>query len=71
MELKSTKELLDLSRSANRQLQEKLAIANQQIAELKSGSNGEKPKQPKDPAFLLADDPMEELLRDVGRIDRR
>lgn len=69
-ELKLTKELLELSRSANKQMTEKLEIANQQIADIKAGSSDKKTKSTKMPAFLSADDPMDALLRDVGRISR-
>lgn len=68
MDLKATKELLELSKSANKQLSEKLRGAKKQIAELRAGSGDEKAKQLSAPAFLSADDPMDELFRNVGRL---
>lgn len=70
MDLKRTEEFLELSRRANRALVEKLAEANKQVAELRTGSSKEKPRPSKMPAFLSADDPMDALLRDVGKLSR-
>ena len=67
-DLKLTKELLELSRSANKQLEEKLRTANLQIEELTYGKETAAQKKTKIPAFLLADDPMEGALKDVGRL---
>ena len=64
--LKLTKELLELSKSANKQLEEKLYAANLQLKELQFERNNEN-KKPKIPAFLLADDPMDAVFKDVGR----
>lgn len=68
LELKSTKEHLEMSKRANKQLSDKLAIANRQIAELRVGNNERKPVG-KTASFLLADDPMGEILKSVGEVD--
>jgi len=68
--LKLTKDLLELSRSANTQLTEKLQTANLQIEELKCDNTNADKKRAKIPTFLFADDPMDVALRDVGKLKK-
>lgn len=69
LELKSTKEHLEMVKSANKRLSENLKIANQKIKEL-TGECDKTNTKNKIPAFLLADDPMDEILKSVGRLER-
>ncbi len=70
MDLKRTEGFLEMSRSQTERLSKKLKAANQQIADLKARNGEANTKKPKEPSFLSADDPMDEILRSVGRLDR-
>lgn len=67
--LKWSKEYIELLKSANSKLVTNLENANLKIKELTQDSDPNKHTQ-KIPAFLLADDPMEAILRDVGKAKR-
>ena len=67
--LKWTKEHIELLKSANSKLVNNLENANMKIQELTQGSDSSK-HTPKIPAFLLADDPMDAIFRDAGRVKR-
>lgn len=65
-DLKWAKEHIELLKSSNNQLADKLKSANVQIEKLTCGN--EDTQNTKIPSFLLADDPMDALLRDVGKM---
>lgn len=70
LELKSTKEHLEMSKNANKRLYENLKFANQQIEELRGESDKTNTNNTKMPTFLLSDDPMDEILKSVGKLER-
>ena len=63
-DLNLTNKLYQITKDSNQSLAKGLKEAKKQIAELKGETENHKI-----PAFLLADDPMDELLKDVGRVD--
>ena len=67
--LKWSKEHIELLKSANSKLVTNLENANLKIKELTQDSDPNKHTQ-KIPSFLLDDDPMEAILRDVGKAKR-
>ena len=67
-ELKLTNSLLELSNNKNTRLLHKLSIAKKEIAELKGEGSDDKKKAYNEPDFLSADDPLEALLKEVGRV---
>lgn len=68
-DLKWAKEHIELLKSANNKLVTNLENANMKIKELTQGIDPNKHTR-KIPAFLLADDPMDAILRDVGKAKR-
>ena len=62
-ELRFTNELWELSKQTNERLVHELEAANKQIKELKGESDTKKI-----PDFLFADDPLDALLQEVGRV---
>ena len=69
-EHKKTKEQLEEVIKINHQIYEELTLANQEIEELKYGKSQAKTRNRNSHDFLSADDPMEALLREVGRVKR-
>lgn len=62
-QIKSQKETI-------KQLETELRTANKHIAHLSQGSSEVNAKSNNIPDSVLADDPMDAILRNVGRIDR-
>jgi hypothetical protein len=70
LELKKTKEHLEMVKNINRRLNDSLNIANQRISELTEGKGETNKRHTKIPGWLLADDPMDEILKSVGRVEK-
>ena len=70
LEHKKTKEQLEEVIKINNQIYKELTLANQEIEELKYGKTQPKTKNRNSLDFLSADDPMDALLREVGRVKR-
>ena len=75
-ELKAAEEELRKAKLTIKQLYSELQKANKQISKMQQGNTAAGTqdeaggKKEKIPAFLLADDPMEALLKDVGKLSR-
>lgn len=69
-ENKETKKQLEEVIKINHEIYKELTSANQEIEELKYGKSAAKTRRKNGYDFLSADDPMDALLREAGRIKR-
>ena len=70
LELEETKKQLKEVIKINHEIYEELMLANQEIEELTYGKSEARTRSKNRNDFLSADDPMEALLKQVGKLER-
>ena len=71
LELKDTRDKLEKTRTIMNTFYNELQATRKKLDNLQRGQKKEQnPPKEKIPSFLLADDPMEALLKDVGKVSK-